>query len=1053
MQAGGAKPPTHATFKLHLESNHRKLQQGFDRKVSSVRLPAYATPSASHPSQQKPPRALYRAQIRSLLAGIAILCASTGCSPLLGPTAPKQTSPTPSFLKKTHQLSFAGRRSGEGYFSPDARKLIFQSEREADNPFFQIYSLDLRNGDQQRLSTGRGQATHGFFHPSGARALFSATHLDPDALKKQRQQVEDRTTGHSRRYAWDYDPQYEIFSVTLENPTAADPTRLTDAPGYDAEASWSPDGRTIVFASNRHAYAEGSTIQADELARDPAYAIDLYVMDASGQNVRRLTNTPGYDGGPFFSPDGTRIVWRRFSEDGQTAEIYTMRADGTEARPITRLDAMSWAPFYHPSGDYVIFTTNRHGHANFELYIVDSEGLQEPVRVTDHPGFDGIPVFSPDGKQLVWTHGRTASGQSQLFRGEWNDEEARRALDLPHRNTRIAQALLPIPAQTDPAIREADLRAHVEALASDITEGRLTGTSGEKIATSYVARVFRSIGLDPAGDDGRFFQNFGFTAGVSLGPGNALILENAAAEPISMQEFKVDTDWRPFAFSAEGAVPASEVVYAGYGIVAPATEGQRAIDSYADLDVENRWVLVFRYVPEQLSPESRQHLHRYSSLRHKAMVARDRGARGLLVVSGPNSEVREELAPLRFDVSLSGSGIAAISISDALAEELLKPTNRTLQSLQDQADANSAQSGFKVVDTRVAAEIALKRLRQTGRNVIGRLKVGPEISQDVVIVGAHVDHLGRGSGSGSLARPSEKGSIHPGADDNASGVAALIEVAELLAARRDAGELGARRDIIFAAWSGEELGLLGSTHWTNQEAKAQTNAHSGHGSLAGRVSAYLNFDMVGRLEEKPLSLFGVASSPLWPRIIERENIAIGLPIDPQEDSYLPTDATAFYTRRVPILAAFTGSHGEYHTPRDTPDKLDYSGAESIAQLMAGIAQELASQDTPPEYVAVAPDPRAAGSPGVMRVYLGTIPDYAQSDQPGVLLSAVAPGGPAEKAGLRGGDTIISVAGKKIENIYDYTYALDALKVGTPVKIRVVRDGDSLEREITPGSRE
>ncbi|MCH2187616.1 M28 family peptidase, partial [Myxococcota bacterium] len=649
--------------------------------------------------------------------------------------------------------------------------------------------------------------------------------------------------------------------------------------------------------------------------------------------------------------------------------------------------------------------------------------------------------------------GRTASGQSQLFRGDWYDEEARNALGLPSRSTLIAQALLPIPTQTDPAIRENDLRAHVEALASDITEGRLTGTSGEKIATSYVARVFRSIGLEPAGENGSYFQNFGFTAGVSLGAGNAFTLENTSSQTNSRENFQVDIDWRPFAFSAEGAVPPSEVVYAGYGIVAPAAEGQRAIDSYADLDVENRWVLVFRYVPEQLSPESRQHLHRYSSLRHKAMVARDRGARGLLVVSGPNSEVREQLAPLRFDVSLSGSGIAAISISDALAEALLKPTNRTLRSLQDQADANSAQSGFPLQGTRVAAEIALKRLRQSGRNVLGRLQVGPEPSLEVVAVGAHVDHLGRGSGSGSLARASEKGSIHPGADDNASGVAALIEVAELLAARRDAGELGARRDILFAAWSGEELGLLGSTHWVSQETETQAKAHSGHGSLEGRVSAYLNFDMVGRLEEKPLSLFGVASSPVWPRTIERENIAIGLPIDPQEDSYLPTDATAFYTRRVPILAAFTGSHGEYHTPRDTPDKLDYTGAQGIAQLMAGIAQELASRDTPPEYIAVAPDPRNAGSPGVMRVYLGTIPDYAQSDRPGVLLSAVAPGGPAEKAGLRGGDTIISVAGQKVENIYDYTYALDALKVGTPVTIRVIRDGRPVEKEITPGSRE
>lgn len=1021
----------------------------------------------SHLTRQRPSPPGYHSGPGPTVALLAGLLASAlgGCAGLRG-DAPAAAPTAPVLLSGINQLSFEGRRSGEGYFSRDGRQLVFQSEREAGNPFFQIYTLDLRTGEQQRLSPGVGKTTCGYFHPSGGQALFSSTHLDKDAAAKQKAELGARAEGKGRRYAWDYDPQFDIFAVTLGDPSAHAPRRLTKTRGYDAEASWSPDGRQIVFASNRHAFASGPgatgeaiRVDPDRLEEDPSYSIDLYVMDSSGRNVRRLTDTPGYDGGPFFSPDGTHIVWRRFSEDGARSEIFTMRSDGSEARPITALGVMSWAPFYHPSGDYVIFTTNKHGHDDFELYIVDAEGLREPVRVTEAPGFDGLPVFGPDGGELVWTSNRTADGHSQLFRAGWNDAHARRLLDLPDHATRVAAPLLPIPEQTDRAISEADLRAHVEALASDTTEGRLTGTAGERIATSYVARVFRSIGLEPDGENHTYFQGFGFTAGVSLGEGNTLQIDTAdAAAPTAT--FAVDRDWRPFAFSREGEFPASNVVYAGYGIVAPGGDGQREIDSYAGLDVKNRWVLVFRYMPEGLSAESRRHLHRYSSLRHKAMVARDRGAIGLLVVSGPNAKVREQVAPLRFDVSLAGSGVAALSISDAVADALLAPSGHTLAALQDAADADSKTRGFPLAGAKLAATVSLEQLRQTGRNVLGRLQVGAQPSRDVVMVGAHIDHLGRGQGSGSLARPNEKGDIHPGADDNASGVAALIEVAQLLSSRLQEGELDARRDIVFAAWSGEELGLLGSSHWVNERAGGSTDPHSApaashdatQGSLSDHVVAYLNFDMVGRLNGA-LSLFGVASSTAWPRLIEQENVAVGLPISPQRDSYLPTDATAFYTRRVPILAAFTGAHAEYHTPRDTPATLDYAGIREIARFMAGVTRELAERDAAPDYVALAPDPRDDRGPGAIRVYLGTIPDYAQSDAIGVVLSAVAPGGPAEHAGLRGGDTIVAVGERSIENIYDYTYALDELSVGEPVVIAVMRSGRRIDLLVTPGSRE
>lgn len=1006
---------------------------------------------------------MFRTAFRSVRAGVAdrrrflrpictaVLLPTLGaCTGIGGPTSPSALA-SPSLLSDVHQLTFAGKRSGEGYFSRDGRSLIFQSEREPENPFFQIYTLDLRRGDTRRISSGVGKTTCGFFHPSGAQALFASTHLDPAARAEQKKELEARAEGRERRYAWDYDPQYDLFAVTLDAPAQAAPRRLTDTRGYDAEASWSPDGRTIVFASNREAYRPGARVDVAQRETDPAYFIDLYVMDSSGRDVRRLTDTPGYDGGPFFSPDGSRIVFRRFAPDGMTAEIHTIRADGSDDRAITRLGALSWAPFYHPSGDYLIFATNLHGFDDFELYIVDRDGAHAPVRVTESPGFDGLPAFSPDGRELVWTSNRTPDHTSQLFRARWDDAYARQLLGLPDPSSALVAPILPVPEPTDPAISEVDLRAHVAALTDDVTEGRLTGTRGERIATSYVARVFRAIGLAPAGEDRGYFQPFGFTAGVSLGEGNALVVDTSGVAPAP--SFAVDRDWRPFAFSSVGEVPASPVVYAGYGIVAPANEGQRAIDAYAGLDVRDRWVLVFRYMPEGLSAESRQHLHRYANLRHKAMVARDRGARGLLVVSGPNARVREQLAPLRFDVSLSGSGIAAISITDALADALLAPTGHDVATLQDKADADSSIRGFHLERVRVSATIALEHLRQTGRNVLGRLQVGAEPSKEVVVVGAHVDHLGHGDGSGSLATGDEQGRIHPGADDNASGVAALIEIAQWLSSALQDGELEARRDIVFAAWSGEELGLLGSSHFV--EAMLDESGSSGidpHASLADRVVAYLNLDMVGR-KQADLSLFGVGSSASWPSLIERENVPIGLAISPQFDSYLPTDATVFYARRVPILSAFTGAHGDYHTPRDTAEKLDYAGLRDISRFMGGVTRELAADDDVPDYVATTPGRQSGAGPGAIRVFLGTIPDYAQSDAIGVVISGVSPGGPAEAAGLRAGDTIVEVAGKSIENIYDYTFALDALAVGEPATLTVVRSGRRVTLTVTPTSRD
>ena len=300
-------------------------------------------------------------------------------------------------LTRIRQLTFEGPRAGEGYFSPDGTRMTLQSEREPGNPFYQIYDLDLTTGDTRRISPGYGKTTCSFFQPGTGAIIFSSTHHDPKSLQYQQDELEFRASGQERRYAWDYDPEMDVYrapGAAIEaagDDGAVDPAslvRLTDALGYDAEASVSPDGDWIVFASNRQAYERDLTDQEQrQLEMDPAYFAEIYIMRADGSEQRRLTDVPGYDGGPFFFQDGSRIVWRRFTEDGLMADVWTMKPDGSDQQRVTDFGSLSWAPYLHPSGDYIFFASNKLGFTNFEIYIVDTEGTKEPVRVTTTEGF------------------------------------------------------------------------------------------------------------------------------------------------------------------------------------------------------------------------------------------------------------------------------------------------------------------------------------------------------------------------------------------------------------------------------------------------------------------------------------------------------------------------------------------------------------------------------------------------------------------------------------------------------------------------------------------
>ena len=939
------------------------------------------------------------------------------------------------WLGKVRQLTFTGRRAGEGYFSADGKRLIFQSERDPANPFFQMFVLDMESGDTNRVSPGEGKTTCGWLYPDGKHVLFASTHADKSAVDKQTAELKDRAEGKQKRYSWDYDENYDLWRANLDG---SDLVNLTHTQGYDAEGGVSADREMIVFASNRHAYSEKLTEADQKLFNEhQSVFMDIYTMKSDGSEVRRLTDARGYDGGPFFSADGRKICWRRFNEEGDRAEIWTMNRDGSDQHQITKMGAMSWAPFFHPSGDYLVFTTNKHGFDNFELYLVDSAGSHEPMRVTSTPGFDGLASFSPDGKQLTWTSNRTADKTSQIFLAAWDDAAARTALGIG------SQTSPPAPVAGADEIVVADLRRHVEYLASDALEGRLTGTPGEALATEYVAAEFRKLGLEPAGDHGSYFAPFEFTAGVALGAENQL-KSNAddAADPPQVQR-----DWLPLAFSTVGKMEPSGVVFAGYGMEIPAEKDSPEYSNYVHTDVKGKWVMLLRYLPDGLSQAERVRYFPYSSLRRKAMLAREKGARGIIVVSGPQAKVVSQLVPLSFDASMAGSGVAAISVIDQMAASWLQMAGKDLAVLQTNLDKGEVMPGFEIPGLELDGNIDIHQEKRTGRNVIAKLPCAG--NAPAVLVGAHVDHLGNvAGGNDSRAENPNKADIHHGADDNASGVAGMLEIAQSIAAQAKAGKLTLTRPVLFAAWSGEELGLLGSSAYARnfaREGKGDENA-----PLGDVFCANFNLDMIGRMKQSVI-IQGLGSSDYWGPALEKRNIAVGLSVQAQQDCFLPTDATTFYLRGVPIFNLFTGSHEDYHKPTDTADKINYEDAARIAKLTALLVRDLATGTEVPKYVAQKKPNEATGRG--FRAYLGTIPDYAQADVEGVKLSGVSPVGPAAKAGVKAGDIIVKLAGKEIKNIYEYTDTMAALKIGEETTLSVKRDDKVVDLKITPGSRE
>ena len=620
------------------------------------------------------------------------------------------------------------------------------------------------------------------------------------------------------------------------------------------------------------------------------------------------------------------------------------------------------------------------------------------------------------------------------------------------------------------AQESASPRAIVEYLADDELEGRLTGSPGIRMAADYIIEQLGAIGAEPLPGVGGFRQAFAYTAGVTdtgtslhvegTGGGGTISLTVSSSSTVSPNGAPAPVPPAPPAPPATGAGQAAppaapvpdtpsiralsfsdtgraegQLVFAGYGLSVPETD-DFSYDSYATLDVSDKIVVVFRYFPEDTEGELRATLARYAGLRYKALAARERGAAGLIVVTGPRSPNAGALVPLTFDTAVSDSGIVAATVNGELGAAIIESAGDSIEAVQASFDTgNPHATGFDL-PLEGSLEVSLETQEATGHNVIGYLPPtgGAALDKPYVLLGAHYDHLGRGRGGDSLARGGEAGQIHNGADDNASGVAAVLSAgARLAAAARDRG-------VMLAFWSGEELGLLGSADFV-QQAPVPMDA----------IAAYLNFDMVGRLEDNPLNLQAVGSSSVWTDLAEELNEPIGLDLTFVSDPYLPTDVGSLNAAEVPSLNFFTGSHEDYHRPTDDADTLDYEGLDRVIDLASAVAANLANRPEAPDFIRVERVQQRGGG-ATMRIFTGTIPDYTQEVE-GLSISGVIGGGPAEAAGLQGGDVIVGLAGQTVTNIYDYMYALDLLKVGEPAEVVFIRGGERMNTELIPRVRD
>jgi hypothetical protein len=563
----------------------------------------------------------------------------------------------------------------------------------------------------------------------------------------------------------------------------------------------------------------------------------------------------------------------------------------------------------------------------------------------------------------------------------------------------------------------------IKFLASPEMRGRATGSPELERAAAFLEHHYRQLGIKPIGNS--YLQPFPVTTDAALGKANYFqFTEDGRATTLHFPD-----EFVPFNFSQTGPVTGA-VVFAGYGITAP----EYGYDDYAGLDVKGKIVLLMRHEPQESDPKSvfeGKTLTQHAQFAAKATNAKMHGASGVILVADRANHPGEpdELEKFGVTAGPTNARIPFVQVKEARVEEWFTASGKSLEKIQGDIDKDLKPRSFAFPDTiRVDANLDVQRAVKTVHNVAAML---PGQTDEYVIIGAHYDHLGLG-GQYSLA-PSQTGTIHPGADDNASGTAGVMELA-----RYFAKQPRQKRGILFLNFAGEEQGLLGSGYYADHPLLP----------LSGAV-AMINLDMVGRMRDNKLYIGGSASGSNLRPMLEKLIAASGLNADYSGGtSEGSSDHTSFTSHQVPALFFFSGLHGDYHKPSDTWDKIDAPAAARLLALVAEVAQTL--RDTPerPAFVKLAaPPPHGGGdSPGPVSgygPYFGSIPDFGEGIV-GVKFADVREGSPASKAGLRAGDIMIEFDGKPIQNLYDFTYALRAKKPGDEVKVKVTRDGKPLD---------
>lgn len=558
----------------------------------------------------------------------------------------------------------------------------------------------------------------------------------------------------------------------------------------------------------------------------------------------------------------------------------------------------------------------------------------------------------------------------------------------------------------NPEITAEDIKENITFLASDSLKGRKAGEAGDLQAAEFILLKFEQAGLQPLCESG--FQKFNLVTSATLGEGNSLL--------INEQNFEVEKDYLPYAFSANKKTEA-QVVFAGYGL--EVEKDTLRWNDFKNQDVSGKWILALQGDPDLDNPNSP--FLEFSTERAKALLASDKNAAGLILVAGQKFSEQDELSSLFFDKNSSRYNIPVLQVTRMLANTILAETGETVESLEAKM-LEENKSVTLNTNTSLSVNVNIQLKETESQNVVAMVPGTDEnLKNEYVVAGAHYDHLGMG-GPGSGSRAIDTVAVHNGADDNASGVAAIIELAEKTAA---SGEN--RRSVVFVAFGAEEMGLIGSKAFTaNPPVETE------------KMSGMFNFDMVGRLDTalNSLSIGGTKTSEETEQILNDLNPGFNLALS--EEGVGPSDHASFYLQNVPVFFISTGAHSDYHTPNDDTEFINFEGARKVTEYAYDLLMEVANRDSALTFQeAGAKFQRSRG--GRFKVTLGVMPDYAGMEKRGMRIDAVTKGKPAEKGGMKKGDIITAIDGKKVGNIYDYMNRLQTLEAGNTITVDVIRD--------------